>query len=58
MQAFFFHVTGNPFCTDKTCRLFNAHWQEELLTAQLSGEPELCPHHQKIVDEITKNVRP
>ena len=28
-----------------TCPLYNAHWQEEMLQAQLKGE--LCPHHQE-----------
>jgi len=27
------------------CPLYNAHWQEEMLQAQLNGE--LCPHHQE-----------
>jgi len=26
MQALFFHLTGNPFCEDRDCRLFNSHW--------------------------------
>ena len=25
MQAFFYHLTFEPFCQDKNCRLFNAH---------------------------------
>ncbi len=33
MQAVFYSLTGNPFCEDKGCRLYNAHWQEELLFA-------------------------
>lgn len=38
LQAIFYHVFGQPFCTEKTCMLYNAHWQEEVLTAQLRGE--------------------
>lgn len=45
-QALFYHVTGDPFCADKGCRLYNAHWQEEALYAQLNGPYEFCPRHQ------------
>ena len=49
LQAVFFYLTGTPFCNDKNCRLYNAHWQEELITAQLEGDYELCPFHQEIL---------
>ncbi|MEW6034018.1 MAG: DUF6775 family putative metallopeptidase [Chloroflexota bacterium] len=45
MQALFHHLTGEAFCEDPNCRLFNAHWQEELIHAQLEGEEEFCQHH-------------
>ncbi|MBI4721609.1 MAG: hypothetical protein HY769_01150 [Candidatus Stahlbacteria bacterium] len=38
MQALFFHITGNPFCEDRSCRLYNAHWQEEVIHAQIRAE--------------------
>ena len=32
LQAlFFFLANGEPFCKDKSCRLYNAHLQEELI---------------------------
>src|SRR5215831_8913838 len=32
LQALFFFITeGNPFCNNINCRLYNAHWQEELI---------------------------
>jgi hypothetical protein len=43
-QALFFHLTGNAFCQNKTCRLYNAHWQEDLIRAQLAGD-DFCPEH-------------
>lgn len=43
-QALFYHMTGEPFCQDKTCRLYNAHWQEDLIHAQLTGD-DFCPEH-------------
>ena len=49
MQAVFYSLTGDPFCQDKGCRLYNAHWQEELIFAQLENEYEFCPRHTKIL---------
>jgi hypothetical protein len=43
-QALFYHMTGEPFCENKTCRLYNAHWQEDLIQAQLTGD-DFCPEH-------------
>ena len=51
MQAFFFHATGDPFCGDPSCRLFNAHWQEELLRSQLT-EPEFCERHARLLEQF------
>ncbi len=48
LQAVFFQLTGNPFCQDRSCRLYNAHWQKEVIQAQLSGQ-DLCPEHRAIL---------
>jgi len=55
MQAVFYHLVGNPFCEDKGCRLYNAHWQEELIFAQLESEYEFCERHTKVLDSLHKN---
>lgn len=49
LQAVFYHVTGDPFCDDKECRLFNAHWQEEMLHAQLNPHAGLCKLHRELL---------
>jgi hypothetical protein len=49
MQALLFHITGDPFCEDRDCRLFNSHWQEEVLHSQMDGKYEFCPRHEKIL---------
>lgn len=54
MQAVAYHLLGEPFCSDKNCRLFNAHWQSELLQAQLSAGYEFCPRHQRWLEEIAE----
>jgi hypothetical protein len=52
MQALFLHLTGDPFCEDRDCRLFNSHWQEEVLHAQMNGKYEFCPRHAAILKEL------
>ncbi len=56
MQALFYHLTGDPFCSDVNCRLFNAHWQEELLRAQITSTEELCPGHQAALEELRTSL--
>ena len=50
MQAIFYHITGESFCEFLDCRLYNAHWQADLLYSQLEFG-KLCPRHQKIIEE-------
>ena len=52
MQAVFYSLTGQPFCDDKGCRLYNAHWQEELIFAQLESGYEFCPRHSKFMEKV------
>jgi len=52
LQAIFWHLTGDPYCADIHCRLFNAHWQEEVLKSQLGGDYDLCPTHQAMLSEL------
>ena len=49
MQAIFFHMTGDPFCDDPDCRLYNAHWQEELIRAQVGGKYDFCTNHRRFL---------
>lgn len=58
MQAFFFHITADPFCKDPNCRLYNAHWQEEVINAQIKSNYEFCAEHNKILTEISKSKAP
>ena len=49
LQAAAYWIFGEDFCEDPDCRLFNAHWQEEMLRAQLGGRYELCPRHAEML---------
>ncbi|MEW6592234.1 MAG: DUF6775 family putative metallopeptidase [Candidatus Hadarchaeota archaeon] len=51
MQALFYHIFGEPFCEDKKCRLFNSHWQEDVIESQLGGH-EICDRHMKMLNKL------
>ena len=52
LQALFFFITeGNPFCNDINCRLYNAHWQEELIHSQIQSE-RLCNEHAALLHQF------
>ncbi len=51
LQALFYHLTGDPFCHDPRCRLFNAHWQEEMIKAQISSG-RVCQDHVKALSRV------
>ncbi|MBI2877123.1 MAG: hypothetical protein HYY20_09605 [Candidatus Tectomicrobia bacterium] len=55
LQAYFGQTMGNPFCEDRGCRLFNAHWQEEVIYAQLNSPYELCPRHRSLLEQQRKS---
>ncbi len=57
MQAIIYMATGEPFCSDASCRLFNAHWQKELIAAQLGQGPEFCSYHTEVLEELAKTYR-
>ena len=52
LQIIVYLLTGEAFCSDKSCRLFNAHWQSEVIGAQLSMS-EFCPRHQRLLAGMT-----
>jgi hypothetical protein len=45
---FFFMTEGDPFCNDINCRLYNAHWQEELIYSQIQSK-RLCNEHDELL---------
>ncbi|MEM2891307.1 MAG: hypothetical protein QXJ32_02195 [Thermoplasmata archaeon] len=53
LQAVMFHMTLEPFCDSRYCRLFNAHWQEELVQSQLRGD-RFCPRHAALVARLRR----
>lgn len=51
-QTLFYHLFGESFCEDGDCRLYNAHWQEEVIRAQLGGRYEFCPRHRRMLEVL------
>lgn len=55
LQALFFYLYGDPFCPDPNCRLYNAHFQEGVLLAQLYSSYEFCSDHREMIRQINGN---
>jgi hypothetical protein len=54
LQALFFFITeGDPFCSDISCRLYNAHWQKELIISQIQNQ-KLCDEHYEMLNQFNK----
>lgn len=53
LQAVMFHMTLQPFCDSRYCRLFNAHWQDELVQSQLRGD-KFCPRHAALISTLRR----
>ena len=52
LQAVFYYETQEAFCESVDCRLYNAHWQKDLLHSQIEVG-SLCERHQEILDNLT-----
>ena len=46
LQAYHYLATGEAFCDREACRLFNAHYHEDLIEAQLRVPP-FCDEHER-----------
>lgn len=55
-QAVFFFLTGEPFCELNKCRLFNAHWQEDLIYSQIKNG-KFCARHSRVLEKLKRDVR-
>ena len=55
LQAIFYCETGDAFCDNKQCRLFNAHWQKDLFISQIENK-KMCEKHEKILARMKNNI--
>jgi hypothetical protein len=56
-QTLYHHLTGEGFCSDAGCRLYNAHWQEEMIYAQIDSPYEFCDRHTTALAELVRERR-
>ncbi len=54
LQAVAYAATGNPFCPDRDCRFFDAHYQTDLIRAQLEGD-KFCDYHKSLLERQTRS---
>ena len=54
LQAIFYYETGDVFCDNKQCRLFNAHWQKDLFISQIENK-KMCEKHENILSKMKNN---
>lgn len=54
LQALVHHMTLEDFCSNPKCRLFNAHWQEDLIRTQVDS-PRFCPEHNALITKLAKD---
>lgn len=51
LMAVFYELTGEPFCNNEHCCLYNSHWQSDVLQTQYKGN--LCSRHSKILENLS-----
>lgn len=51
LQCAVYHITKDAFCSETACRLFDAHWQSELIRAQIESG-HLCARHRAMASKI------
>lgn len=54
LQTIFYFETGDAFCDKIECRLFNAHWQKDLMYSQLENG-KLCEKHQLVLIKLIEH---
>ena len=52
LQAIFYYETQEAFCKNPDCRLYNAHWQRDLLRTQIEVG-RLCGRHREMLRAMT-----
>ncbi|SDQ42036.1 DUF7001 family protein [Natronobacterium texcoconense] len=50
LQAYHYLETGEAFCDREACRLYNAHYHEDLIEAQLR-DPVFCDEHARLYSQ-------
>ena len=51
LQSIIYYETGESFCENKECRLFNAHWQKDLFYSQIKNK-NFCEEHFETINKL------
>lgn len=51
LQAVTYYETGEAFCSDNTCRMYNAHWQSDMIRTQVTNQ-KLCSKHYNVIKKM------
>ena len=55
LQIIFYYETGDAFCDNSQCRLFNAHWQKDLFISQIENK-KICEKHEKVLSKMKNKI--
>ena len=55
LQIIFYYETGDVFCENNQCRLFNAHWQKDLFISQIENK-KICEKHKKVLSKMKNKI--
>ena len=52
-SIFYFINSGNPFCGDRNCRFFNAHFQDDIIRVNIK-EKKICQKHKILINKYNQ----
>jgi hypothetical protein len=54
-SLFYFINSGDPFCEDRNCRFFNAHFQDDLIRINIK-EKKICQRHKILIRKYNQSL--
>ena len=56
LQSLFYFINfGDPFCEDRNCRLFNAHFQDDIIRINIK-EKKICQRHKILLNKYNESL--
>ena len=52
-SIFYFINSGDPFCGDRNCRFFNAHFQDDIIRVNIK-EKKICQRHKILINRYNE----
>ena len=54
-SLFYFINSGDPFCEDRNCRLFNAHFQDDIIRINIKDK-KICQRHKFLLNKYNESL--